>query len=128
MRSVYEKQSSSQNQRRPYHSEYISSIQALSRYFAKREIFGIIKNIRDRNQFSRLAQKLFPKHSVDLYDSYLKATAKPHVYLVLNLSQDINDLLKFRSEIFPEESYLPLNYGPIDFETDTTDFSQRTRF
>ena len=29
----------------------------------------LLKNVSIRNQFSRLAQQVYPKHSVDLYDS-----------------------------------------------------------
>jgi hypothetical protein len=86
----------------------------------------LLKNVRDRSQFSRLAQ-VYQKHSVDLYDSNQPATAKPHGYLVLDLSQDINVLLKFRNEIFPDESPFPLIYAPEDYETDTIDLSHPTR-
>jgi hypothetical protein len=87
----------------------------------------LLKNVRDRSQFSRLAQQVYPKNSVDLYDSYLHATAKPHGYLVLDLSQDINDLLRFRTEVFPDESPFPLIYAPVDYETDKIDLSHPTR-
>ena len=73
----------------------------------------LLKNVRDRSQFSRLAQQVYHNNSVDLYDSYLHATAKTHVYLVLDLSQDINELLRFRTEIFPDESNFPLIYAPL---------------
>ena len=70
--------------------------------------------------------KVYPKNSVDLYDSYLDATSSPHGYLVLDLSQDINDRLRFRTEMFPEESPFPLIYASIHYETDTIDLSQLT--
>ena len=37
----------------------------------------ILKNVRDRSLFSRLAQ-VYHNHSVDLYESYLDAAAKLH--------------------------------------------------
>ena len=86
----------------------------------------LLKNVRDRSQFSPLAQQLYPKLSVDLYDSNLHATAKPHGFLVLDLSQDIIDLLQFRTEIFPEESPFQLIYASVDYETDTIDLSHPT--
>ena len=86
----------------------------------------LLKNVRDRSPFSRLAQKVYPKNIVDLYDSYPDATSRPHGYLVLDLSQGINDLLRFRTEIFPEESPFPLIYTSIHYETDTIDLSQLT--
>jgi len=89
----------------------------------KAKYLVILKNVRDRSHFSRLAQ-VYPKHSVHLYDSYLHATAKPHGYLVLDLSQDINDLLRFWTEIFPDESPVPLFYTHVDYEMDTIDLSK----
>ena len=84
----------------------------------------LLKNVRDRSQFSRLAQQVYPKNSVDLYDSFLDATSKPHGYLVLDLSQDIHNL--FRTDIFAGESPFPLIYAPIDYETDTIELSHPT--
>ena len=62
----------------------------------KAKYLVLLKKFRDRSQLSRLAQ-VYPKHCVDLYDSYLHANAILHCYLVLDLSQDINDLLRFRT-------------------------------
>jgi len=70
---------------------------------------------------------VYPKNSVDLYNSYLQANAKPHGYIVLDLSQDIKDPLRFRTEIFLDESPFPLIYAPEDYETDTIDLSHPTR-
>ena len=72
-------------------------------------------------------QQVYRKHSVDLYDSYLHATSKPHGYHVLELSRDINFLLRFRTEIIPDESPFPLIYVPLDYENDTIDLSHPTR-
>jgi len=88
----------------------------------------IIKNVRDRSQFSRFVQQMYPKNSADLYDSYLHATVKLHGYLVLDLSQDTNDLPSFRTEIFPDESPFPLIYEPVVYEMVTIDLSQRIHF
>ena len=86
----------------------------------------LLKNVRDRSQFSRLVQ-VYPKNSVELYVSYLHATAKPHGYLVLALFQDIKDVLRFRTEIFPDECPFPVIYAPVKYETDTIDLSHPTR-
>ena len=64
----------------------------------------LLKNVRDRSQFSRLAQQVYPQNREALYSSYLQATARPHVYIVLDLTQGINELLRFRIAIFPDES------------------------
>jgi len=87
----------------------------------------LLKTLGIEIQFFRLAQQVYPKNNVVLYDSYLDATSKPHGYLVRDLSQDINDLLRFRTEIFPDESTFPLVYAPIKYETDTIDLSYPTR-
>jgi hypothetical protein len=61
-----------------------------------------------------------------MYASYLHANAKPHGYIVLDLTQGINYLLRFRTVIFRNESP-PLIYAPVDYETDTIDLSHATR-
>ena len=65
---------------------------------AKYQIF--LKNVRDRSQFSRVAQQVYPQNIEALYASYLQATARPHGYIVLDLMQGINDLLRLRTAIF----------------------------
>jgi hypothetical protein len=45
----------------------------------------VLKNIRDREQFSHLAQQVLPHDSKGLSDAYLSATEEPHGYLVLDL-------------------------------------------
>jgi hypothetical protein len=87
----------------------------------------LLKNFRFRLHFSRLAHQAYPKYSVDMYDSYLQAIAKPHGYLVLDMSLDINDILRFRNEFFPDESPFPLIYAPVDYERDTIYLSHPTR-
>ena len=67
-----------------------------------------------------------PLHSVDLYDSYLHATSRPLGYLVLDLSQDINDHLQFRTEIIPDDRPFPLIYALVEYETDTIDLTHAT--
>ena len=62
----------------------------------------LLKNIRDKYQFTPLARQVYPEDSAGLYGAYLYATAKPHSYFVLDFSQDTNDL-RFRTNIFPEE-------------------------
>ena len=84
--------------------------------------FVILKNVRDRSQFSRLSQPVYSKQGVDLYVSYLQAASKPQGYIVLDLSQDINDLLRFRIEIFPDQNPFPLIYARIDNDTDSSTY------
>ena len=61
------------------------------------------KNVRDKKQFTFLAIQVYPEYSVGLYNDYLDATKEPYGYLLLDLTQNTNDGLKFRSHIFPDE-------------------------
>jgi hypothetical protein len=75
-----------------------------------------LKNVRDREQFSHLARQVLPHDSKGLSDEYLHATEAPHGYLLLDLSQDTEDRLSFRTCIFPNEAP-PKVYVDIGNET-----------
>ena len=62
-----------------------------------------LKTVRDKQQFMHLARQVYPEHSSSLYKAYLDATKRPHGYFILDLSQDTNDLLRFRTNVFPDE-------------------------
>jgi ABC-type cobalamin/Fe3+-siderophores transport system ATPase subunit len=72
----------------------------------------LIKNVRDKSQFSHLPRQVCPENIKTLYNVYLDAIQKHHSYFVLDLSQDTNDLLRYRTYIFPEEN-LSAIYGPV---------------
>jgi hypothetical protein len=63
----------------------------------------LLRNVRDKFQFSHLARQVFPEDSDGLYKAYLDATQRPHGYFVLDLSQDTDDRFRFRTNIFPTE-------------------------
>ena len=63
----------------------------------------LLKNTRDKNQFTYLARQVYPEDSVGLYEANLEATKQPHGYLVLDFAQDTDDPLRFRKHIFPGE-------------------------
>jgi hypothetical protein len=68
---------------------------------------------------------MYPNNSVDLYGSYLHATAKPLECLALDLSQDIDDRLRIRTKMFPEKGLpLPLIYVRVFYETHTVNLSR----
>jgi len=48
-----------------------------------------------------LARQVFPEDSGGLFKAYLEATQRPHGYIVLDLSQDGDDRLSYRTNIFP---------------------------
>jgi hypothetical protein len=86
----------------------------------------VLKYVRDREQFSHLARQVLPHDSKGLSDAYLNATEEPHGYLVLDLSQDTNDRLRFRTCIFLEEEP-PVFYVDIGNETRKRKFSHPSR-
>ena len=62
-----------------------------------------LTTVRDKNQFMHFAHQVYPEHSSSLYKAYLDATKRPHGYLILYLSQDTNDLLRFRTNVFSDK-------------------------
>ena len=67
-----------------------------------------LKNLRDKKQFIYLGNQMYPEINIGLYNAYLDATKEPLGYIILDLSQDTNDGLRFRTNIFPTDKY-PLN-------------------
>jgi len=62
-----------------------------------------------------LAKQMYPEDSLGLYNAYLDATRRPHGCLILNLTQDTHDGVRFRTNIFPEK-YPPVVYTDIGDE------------
>lgn len=60
----------------------------------------VFKNPRDKLQFQHLARQIFPENSNELMKIYKEVTDEPHGYLVIDLTQSINDLLRYRTNIF----------------------------
>lgn len=60
----------------------------------------IFKNPRDKSQFHHLARQIYPESSKELLRIYKEITQTPHAYLLIDLTQDINDLFRFRTDIF----------------------------
>ena len=48
-----------------------------------------------------LASQVYPEYSIVLYNAYLDATEEHHGYPLLDLPQDTNHGLRFRTNIFP---------------------------
>ena len=63
----------------------------------------LFKNVRDKRQFSYLANQVLPEDSSGLFKAYLDATKRPHGYLLLDLTQDSEDRYRFRTNVFPRE-------------------------
>ena len=89
--------------------------QVLSRYSLNAKYTIVLKNVNDTDQFSHLARQVLPHDSKGLLQAYLYVTEAPHGYL-LDLSQDRDVRLRFRTCIFPNEAN-PLIYVDIGNET-----------
>ena len=61
----------------------------------------IFKNPRDTSQIQYLSRQILPRHSKALTKIYEEATAKPHGYLFIDLTQECPDSLRFRTNILP---------------------------
>jgi hypothetical protein len=79
-----------------------------------------LKNVRDKNQFLYLDRQVCPENSDSLYKAYIDATEKPHGYLILGFEHDKKDLLRYRTNFFPEEYptviYVPMKDAADKFE------------
>ena len=82
----------------------------------------VLKNVRDKNQFTFLACQVYPEDSASLFESFRKATERPHGYFILDFAQDTDDRLRFRTNVFPDEGP-PAVFAPKDDETDTVQLS-----
>ena len=71
-----------------------------------------LKTVRDKQQFMHLARQVYTEHSCSLYKAYLEATKRPHGYFILDLAQDTDDLLRFRTNVFPDEAP-PIIYAAV---------------
>ena len=62
-----------------------------------------------------LANQVYHKDSHGLYNDYLDATHGPHGYLILDLTQDTDDGLRFPTNIYPKK-YFPVVYTDMGDE------------
>ena len=69
-----------------------------------------LKNVRGRHLFAYLAHQVLPEASVSLCETYREATQNAHGYLILDFAQDTDDLLRFRTNVFPSE-HPPIIYA-----------------
>jgi len=86
----------------------------------------LLKNVRDENQFMFLARQVYPENSASFYKAYLDVTQRPHGYLLLDLSQDTDDRLHLRTDIFPTEKTIAYSF-PINDEASEIELSHPSR-
>jgi len=63
------------------------------------------KSPRDSSQFVHLARQAFPHNSQFAVEAYKMATSEPYSYLLLDLRNEQDELLRLRSNIFPGERH-----------------------
>jgi len=72
-----------------------------------------------------LAHHVHPENSNSLYKAYLDAPQLAHGYLILDLTQDTDKRLRYRTNIFTTEHTIV--YSPIDHETNEIELSCTSR-
>jgi hypothetical protein len=63
------------------------------------------KNPRDKAQIRHLAQQVFPENPKFIKEAYIDATKTPHGYLLLDMKQSTPDEIRFRTNIFLDDSH-----------------------
>lgn len=84
----------------------------------------LFKNLRDKNQITFLARQVYPEDWRSFYKAFQDATRKPHGYLLIDFCQGTNDLVRFRTNIFPSE--VTRVYVPVKDEKDKIPLSYVT--
>ncbi len=70
----------------------------------------LFKSPSDKLQIANIGRQLYPGKSEFFMQSYNDATEKPFSYLLVDLTQTMNEQLRLRAKIFPSETllvYLP---------------------
>jgi len=62
------------------------------------------------------ANELYPEGSINLYNAYLNASQRQHGYLILDLTQDTNVGLRFRTNVLPTDNCALTVYSDIGNE------------
>jgi len=74
-----------------------------------------------------LARQMYPENSTSLHKAYLDATQRTFGYIILNLSQETNDRLRFRKNIFPTHPPPSIIYAPIEDDAGEIKLSRSSR-
>lgn len=60
----------------------------------------LFKTIRGKSQLNTLFQQIYPENWKPLQKIYKEVTTRPYSYLFIDLTQNTNDLLRIRTDIF----------------------------
>ena len=64
----------------------------------------MFKNPTNKTKIVHLARQFYPEIISSFHKTNLEVCKDPHTYTFLDLTQSINDLLRFRMNIFPGET------------------------
>ena len=64
----------------------------------------VFKNPRVKTQIVHLARQVYTENISSFHQKYLEVCKDPQNYLFFDMTQSINDLLIFRTKIFPGET------------------------
>lgn len=83
-------------------------------------ILVCFKNPRDKSQFNILARQLSPENWRSLVEVYKEATHQPFGYLFIDLTQQINDLLRYKTNILNRDYFECFSLSEDDITKNTT--------
>ena len=63
----------------------------------------LFKNSREVSQIMALAHQMYPSRTEFFLEAFARATARPHGYMVIDMKQNMPDILRLRTFIFPGE-------------------------
>ena len=63
----------------------------------------LFQNLTDVSQIMALAHQMYPRRTEFFLEVFARATARPHVYMVIDMKQNTPDILRLRAFIFPGE-------------------------
>lgn len=72
----------------------------------------LFKNSRDLNQVHTLCKQIFPRNSKFMLDAFIKATAEPYKYLVVDVHPLTKEEHRLRESLFPDDNGLNWFYAP----------------
>ncbi len=73
----------------------------------------LFKNPRDASQIKTFARQLYPGCGKFLVDAYIKSTARPYGYLLLDLCPNTPEQFRVRESLFPDEKGYTYVYVPV---------------
>lgn len=72
----------------------------------------LFKNARDMSQINCFSRQLYPRNSRFVIDAYIKATAGPYKYLVVDIHPRTEEDFRLRDTLFPDDSGVYWFYRP----------------